>query len=47
MHRAKRIAPVVVVILATLGAILFGIATPTDAGAVGSFGRVARTRRSA
>ena len=31
------IAPVVVVILATLGVILAGIATPTDAGAVGSF----------
>jgi tripartite ATP-independent transporter DctM subunit len=29
-------APVVVVILATLGVILAGIATPTDAGAVGS-----------
>jgi tripartite ATP-independent transporter DctM subunit len=29
--------PVVVVIFATLGVILFGIATPTDAGAVGSF----------
>jgi tripartite ATP-independent transporter DctM subunit len=31
------IAPVVVVIAATLGVILAGIATPTDAGAVGSF----------
>jgi tripartite ATP-independent transporter DctM subunit len=31
------IAPVVVIILATLGVILAGIATPTDAGAVGSF----------
>ena len=31
------IAPVVVVIFATLGVILAGIATPTDAGAVGSF----------
>lgn len=31
------VAPVVVVILATLGVILAGIATPTDAGAVGSF----------
>ncbi len=31
------ILPVVVVILATLGVILAGIATPTDAGAVGSF----------
>src|SRR6186997_257911 len=31
------IAPIVVVILATLGVILAGIATPTDAGAVGSF----------
>lgn len=31
------IAPVVVVILATLGVILAGIATPTDAGAVGAF----------
>ena len=30
-------APVVVVILATLGVILAGIATPTDAGAVGAF----------
>jgi tripartite ATP-independent transporter DctM subunit len=31
------VAPVVVVILATLGVILAGIATPTDAGAVGCF----------
>jgi tripartite ATP-independent transporter DctM subunit len=31
------VAPIVVVILATLGVILAGIATPTDAGAVGSF----------
>src|SRR3954471_20333531 len=31
------IAPIVVVILATLGVILAGVATPTDAGAVGSF----------
>jgi tripartite ATP-independent transporter DctM subunit len=31
------IAPVVVIILATLGVILAGIATPTDAGAVGAF----------
>ncbi len=31
------IAPVVVVIAATLGVILAGIATPTDAGAVGAF----------
>ena len=31
------IAPVVVVIVATLGVILAGIATPTDAGAVGAF----------
>ena len=31
------IAPIIVVILATLGAILAGIATPTDAGAVGAF----------
>jgi TRAP-type mannitol/chloroaromatic compound transport system permease large subunit len=31
------VAPVVVIIAATLGAILAGIATPTDAGAVGSF----------
>src|SRR5512147_2090474 len=31
------IAPVVVIIFATLGVILAGIATPTDAGAVGSF----------
>src|SRR6185436_14029789 len=31
------VVPVVVVILATLGVILAGIATPTDAGAVGSF----------
>jgi tripartite ATP-independent transporter DctM subunit len=31
------IAPVVVVVLATLGVILAGIATPTDAGACGAF----------
>jgi tripartite ATP-independent transporter DctM subunit len=31
------IVPVVVVIMATLGVILAGIATPTDAGAVGAF----------
>jgi tripartite ATP-independent transporter DctM subunit len=31
------VLPVVVVILATLGVILAGIATPTDAGAVGAF----------
>jgi tripartite ATP-independent transporter DctM subunit len=31
------VAPVVVIILATLGVILAGIATPTDAGAVGAF----------
>jgi tripartite ATP-independent transporter DctM subunit len=31
------VLPVTVVILATLGAILAGIATPTDAGAVGAF----------
>ena len=31
------IAPVVIIILATLGVILAGIATPTDAGAVGAF----------
>jgi TRAP-type mannitol/chloroaromatic compound transport system permease large subunit len=31
------IAPIVVVILATLAVILAGIATPTDAGAVGAF----------
>src|SRR6185436_18675869 len=31
------IAPIVVVIFATLGVILAGIATPTDAGAVGAF----------
>ncbi|MGE5098141.1 MAG: TRAP transporter large permease [Betaproteobacteria bacterium] len=31
------LAPVVVIIFATLGVILWGIATPTDAGAVGSF----------
>jgi tripartite ATP-independent transporter DctM subunit len=31
------VVPVVVVILATLGVILAGIATPTDAGAVGAF----------
>ena len=31
------VMPVVVVILATLGVILAGIATPTDAGAVGAF----------
>jgi tripartite ATP-independent transporter DctM subunit len=34
---ALGMAPVVVIIFATLGVILFGIATPTDAGAVGSF----------
>ncbi|MCX7893473.1 MAG: TRAP transporter large permease subunit [Burkholderiales bacterium] len=34
---ALGILPVVVVILATLGVILAGIATPTDAGAVGAF----------
>jgi tripartite ATP-independent transporter DctM subunit len=34
---ALGIAPVVVVILATLGVILAGIATPTDAGACGAF----------
>ncbi len=33
----KGMVPVIVVILATLGAILAGVATPTDAGAVGSF----------
>ena len=31
------VVPVVVVILATLGVILAGIATPTDAGACGAF----------
>ena len=31
------IAPIVLVIMATLGVILAGIATPTDAGAVGAF----------
>ena len=31
------VLPVVVVIMSTLGVILFGIATPTDAGAVGCF----------
>ena len=31
------VVPVVVIILATLGVILAGIATPTDAGAVGAF----------
>jgi len=31
------VIPVIVVILATLGVILAGIATPTDAGAIGSF----------
>ena len=31
------IAPIVIVIMATLGVILAGIATPTDAGAVGAF----------
>jgi len=31
------IAPVVIIIFATLGVILAGIATPTDAGAVGAF----------
>ncbi|MBE7420433.1 MAG: TRAP transporter large permease subunit [Ideonella sp.] len=34
---ALGVAPVVLVILATLGVILAGIATPTDAGAVGCF----------
>jgi tripartite ATP-independent transporter DctM subunit len=34
---ALGIVPVIVVILATLGVILAGIATPTDAGAVGAF----------
>ncbi|MCU0897080.1 MAG: TRAP transporter large permease subunit [Burkholderiales bacterium] len=34
---ALGILPVIVVILATLGVILAGIATPTDAGAVGAF----------
>jgi tripartite ATP-independent transporter DctM subunit len=34
---AVGVIPVVVVILATLGTILAGIATPTDAGAVGAF----------
>jgi tripartite ATP-independent transporter DctM subunit len=34
---ALGILPVVIVILATLGVILAGIATPTDAGAVGAF----------
>jgi tripartite ATP-independent transporter DctM subunit len=34
---ALGVAPVVVVILSTLGVILAGIATPTDAGAVGCF----------
>jgi TRAP-type mannitol/chloroaromatic compound transport system permease large subunit len=29
------VVPVIVVIMATLGVILMGIATPTDAGAVG------------
>jgi len=33
----KGMVPVIVVIMATLGAILAGVATPTDAGAVGSF----------
>ena len=37
------IAPVVVVIFATLGVILAGIATPTDAGAVGAFAVLALT----
>src|SRR6187455_429571 len=31
------VVPVIIVILATLGAILWGIATPTDAGACGAF----------
>jgi tripartite ATP-independent transporter DctM subunit len=34
---ALGVIPVVIVILATLGVILAGIATPTDAGAVGAF----------
>ena len=37
------VAPVVVIILATLGVILAGIATPTDAGAVGAFAVLALT----
>ena len=37
LELALGIAPVVVVILATLGVILAGIATPTDAGACGAF----------
>ncbi len=37
LELAKGMVPVVVVILATLGAILAGVATPTDAGAVGAF----------
>ncbi len=32
---ALGVAPVIVVILSTLGVILAGIATPTDAGAIG------------
>ena len=39
------IAPVVVVIFATLGVILAGIATPTDAGAVGAFAVLLMTLR--
>ncbi len=39
------IAPVVVVIFATLGVILAGIATPTDAGAVGAFAVLADDAR--
>lgn len=34
---ALGVVPVVVIIMATLGVILFGIATPTDAGACGAF----------
>jgi len=34
---AVGVVPVVIIILATLGVILAGIATPTDAGAVGAF----------
>lgn len=34
---ALGVVPVIIVIMATLGVILFGIATPTDAGACGAF----------
>src|SRR5690606_41481731 len=41
--RGMDAVPVVLVILATLGVILAGIATPTDAGAVGAFATLVLT----